>query len=178
MRNKLTRATARAAVLGASAALAAAAAPAAFAQDTAPAEGARVCVLKAGGGADCGSAAQRAAAGPWAIKVYQHPYYEGAEVTFYLPNGVSKCSGPFDVEYPYNIAHNDFWDNRISSVQSNDATNCNIKLYDGHDLTANQRGSTGFADYCRRLSQPSTCLYHTDPKNKAFDNVASSFIIS
>ncbi|MCP9964808.1 hypothetical protein [Actinomadura madurae] len=62
MRNRLTRATARAAVLGASAALAAAAAPAAFAQGTAPAEGARVCVLKAGGGADCGGAAQRAAA--------------------------------------------------------------------------------------------------------------------
>ncbi|WP_433472114.1 hypothetical protein ACQPZP_24835 [Spirillospora sp. CA-142024] len=178
MRNRFARTTARAAVLGASAALVAAAAPAAFAQDAAPAAHNRVCVLKAGGGADCGSAAQRVAAGPWAIKVHQHPNYEGEAFTFYLPAGVSQCSGPFENEYPVNIVHGDFWDNRISSVQSNDATNCNIKLYDGHNLTANTRGSTGFADHCRQLSQPSTCVYYTDPKNKAFDNVTSSLIIS
>ncbi|TDD60907.1 hypothetical protein E1293_45370 [Actinomadura darangshiensis] len=178
MRNRFARATARTAVLGASAALVATAAPAAFAQDAAPAAQGRTCVLKAGGGMDCGGGGRRIAAGPWAIKVHQHPNYGGESVTFYLPAGVSQCSGPFENEYPINIAHGDFWDNRISSVQSNDATNCNIKLYDGHELTANTRGSTGFADHCKRLSDPSTCVYYTAPKNKPFDNVTSSFIIS
>ncbi|MFI0405837.1 hypothetical protein [Actinomadura sp. 3N508] len=178
MRNKVMRVAVRTAAAGAVVALAGTAAPTALAQDSEPSANSRTCVLKRGGGADCSDAAQRLAAGPWAIKIHQHPYYEGEEHTFVLPAGVDKCSGAFDNEYSVDIEHNSFWDNRISSVQSNDATNCNIKMYDGHNLTANKKGSTGFADYCRRISRPSTCLYHTDPKNKPFDNVTSSFVIS
>ncbi|MFI0366845.1 hypothetical protein ACH35V_03135 [Actinomadura sp. 1N219] len=178
MRNKVMRAAARTAAAGAVVALAGTAAPAALAQDSEPSAKSRICVLKRGGGLDCGDSAQRLAAGPWAIKIHQHPYYEGEALTINLPAGVNKCSAAFDNEYPVDIAHNSYWDNRLSSVQSNDATNCNIKMYDGHNLTANVKGNTGFADHCRRISQPSTCVYHTAPRDKPFDNVTSSFIIS
>lgn len=178
------RAAARTAVLGASAALVATAVPPAFAQDGGFREAemaaarAKHCVLwSSGGGATCTSGSP-SAHGRWAIKVHQHPWYEGAELTIYLPKGVSRCSGPFNPsDYDVGIPHGDFWDNRISSVQSNDATYCNIRMYDHHDGTGG-KGRTGYADYCRRLSRPTTCLYYTSPKNKPFDNKTSAFSIS